>query len=59
MTILPTDLRVRVSRRIHDEFENGREYYELDGRQIRLPRAHYPQPSSEMLDWHSQAKFRG
>ena len=59
MTVTPTDLRVRVSRRIHDEFENGREYYELDGRPIRLPRAHYPQPSSEMLDWHSQARFRG
>ena len=26
MTVTPDDLRVRVSRRIHDEFENGREY---------------------------------
>jgi putative restriction endonuclease len=27
MTVTPDDLRVRVSRRIHEEFENGREYY--------------------------------
>lgn len=59
LTITPTDLRVRVSRRIHEEFENGHEYYALEGRQVRLPQAPYPQPSREMLDWHSQALFRG
>ncbi len=59
LTVMPMDLRVRVSKRIHEEFENGREYYELDGRQVRLPQAPYPQPSNEMLDWHSQMVFRG
>ena len=59
LTVTPSDLRVRVSRRIHDEFENGRDYYALDGRQVRLPQAPYPQPSGEMLDWHSQIVFRG
>lgn len=59
LTVTPTDLRVRVSKRIHEEFENGRDYYALDGRQVRLPQTPYPQPSGEMLDWHSQAVFRG
>ena len=59
LTVSPADLRVNVSRRIHDEFENGREYYALDGRQLRLPKSPNPQPSREMLDWHSQVVFRG
>jgi putative restriction endonuclease len=58
MTVTPEDLRVRVSRRIHEEFENGREYYELDGRPIRLPQAAFEQPSLEMLGWHAEAIFR-
>jgi putative restriction endonuclease len=59
LTVDPADLRVHVSRRIHDEFENGRDYYALEGRELRLPRPSYPQPSTEMLDWHSQVVFRG
>ena len=59
LTVTPTDLRVHVSRRIHDEYENGREYYALDGRQVRLPQAPYPPPAQEMLDWHAQTIFRG
>jgi putative restriction endonuclease len=58
LTVTPDDLRVRVSRRIHEEFENGREYYELDGFHIRLPQAAFDQPSREMLSWHAEAVFR-
>ncbi len=58
MTVTPGDYRVRISKRIHDEFDNGREYYALDGRQIREPQPPYPKPSSEALDWHSQVVFR-
>jgi putative restriction endonuclease len=59
LTVTSTDLRVRVSRRIHEEFENGRDYYALDGRVVRPPQALYPPPSREMLDWHAEALFRG
>jgi putative restriction endonuclease len=59
LTVTPGDLRVRVSRRIHEEFANGREYYALDGREVRLPQSLYPSPSREMLAWHAQAVFRG
>jgi len=58
LTVTPDDLRVRVSRRIHEEFENGREYYELDGCPIRLPQAAFEQPSREMLSWHGESVFR-
>ena len=54
----PDDLRVHVSRRIHEEFDNGREYHELDGCPIRLPRAAFEQPWREMLSWHGEAAFR-
>lgn len=58
LTVTPTDLRVQVSRRIHDEYANGREYYALDGRQVRLPQTPYPRPSEEMLAWHAETVFR-
>ncbi len=59
MTVDPADLRVNVSRRIHEEFENGHDYYALQGRELRLPAASYPQPSRDMLNWHAQTVFRG
>lgn len=58
LTVAPGDLRIRISRRIHDEFENGRDYYALDGREIRAPRAPFPPPSPEMLEWHADTVFR-
>jgi putative restriction endonuclease len=57
VTVTP-DLRFRVSRRIHDEFENGREYYALDGKLIRTPVAASLRPQTEMLDWHANTVFR-
>ena len=36
VTVAP-DLKVHVSQRIRKEFENGHEYYALEGRQISSP----------------------
>ena len=58
VTVTP-DLRMHVSRRIHDEFENGRDYYAFDGRPIREPRDPGLAPAGEMLDWHASTVFRG
>lgn len=53
------DLRLLVSRTIRDEFENGRDYYAMAGKQIRLPAAGNPPPSREYLEWHADTVFRG
>jgi putative restriction endonuclease len=52
------DLTVHGSRRIHDEFENGRHYYALQGRQIRPPARGNPPPAREYLEWHTDTVFR-
>jgi putative restriction endonuclease len=52
------DLRVRVSRRIRDQYENGREYYWYDGRELVNPPAMVSDhPSAEFLRWHNQHRF--
>jgi putative restriction endonuclease len=51
-------LRVEVSRRIREEFENGRDYYVMHGREIQLPRRPFGRPSADMLRWHNDEVFR-
>jgi putative restriction endonuclease len=52
ITITPT-LEVEVSRRIKEEFENGRDYYRHHGNTIRLPANPMDRPSAEFLEWHN------
>lgn len=58
VTVAP-DLTFLVSRRIREDFENGRDYYALDGRQIAAPPATESRPSLEYLEWHANSVFRG
>lgn len=58
VTITP-DHRFRVSRRIKEEFDNGKEYYAMDGRPLWLPSDPATQPNKEFLSWHSEARFMG
>jgi putative restriction endonuclease len=53
------DYRVRVSRRLKDEFDNGEIYYPLERREIRLPAAEAGRPRREFLEWHADTVFRG
>jgi len=47
------DFHVKVSRRIREEFENGRDYYALDGHALAvLPQRESARPASEFLKWH-------
>lgn len=48
-----------MSRRIREEFQNGRDYYALDGTTVRLPAPPNPPPSREFLEWHGDARFLG
>jgi putative restriction endonuclease len=53
-------LHVEVSRRIKEEFSNGREYYALHGRPLAaLPDGLNERPSSEFLRWHNTNKYLG
>lgn len=52
-------MELRVSRRIREEFENGRDYYALEGASVRLPAPPSPPPSAEYLEWHGDVVFRG
>ena len=58
LTVTPK-FQIEVSRRIRDEFENGRDYYALDGRTIALPTNEKDRPSTSLLEWHAGSVFRG
>lgn len=53
ITVDADQLKVVVSDRIREEFENGRDYYQLHGRAIRLPRETSNLPSREYLAFHN------
>jgi putative restriction endonuclease len=57
VTVTP-DLRFEVSRRLKDEFDNGRTYYDLAGRALVVPIAQSSRPSPEALRWHAENVFR-
>lgn len=58
VTITP-EYRLQVSRRIREEFENGRDYYALSGQRIRLPGPRDAHPDPALLDWHNHHVFHG
>jgi putative restriction endonuclease len=58
VTVTP-ELHFEVSRRIKEEFENGRHYYAMHGQLIRPPKQTWPQPDSAALRWHNEHCFKG
>ena len=58
VTVTP-DLDFEVSRRIKEEFENGRHYYALHGQRISAPRNASERPDPDALTWHNAHCFRG
>jgi putative restriction endonuclease len=48
---------LEVSRRIREEFENGRDYYALHGTKLRLPQNTDSWPKPEYLKWHNENVF--
>ena len=58
VTVTP-DLHFEVSRRIREEFDNGRDYYALHGREILPPKDIDQQPDPAILAWHNERCFRG
>jgi putative restriction endonuclease len=56
VTVTPAR-RFEVSRRIRDEFENGRDYYAMHGNAIRVPNRSELQPDADALRWHNENVF--
>lgn len=58
ITVTPS-LSVEVSRKIKEEYENGRDYYRLHGGNIRIPLDPMNMPSKDFLQWHNENVYRG
>ncbi len=58
LVTVQSDFRVHVSSQIRERYENGRDYYALEGRVIRLPTNEHERPLREYLDHHSSSIFQ-
>lgn len=59
MTITP-DLYIEVSKHLHDDYGNGKDYYKYHGNKLLiLPEYIADQPSAQYLSWHNESCFRG
>lgn len=51
---------IEVSRRIKEEFSNGRDYYALHGKKlVVIPSALNDQPPAQLLQWHNENVYLG
>lgn len=53
------DYQFVVSDRLRDDYSNGRSYYPLRERTIRLPASVAERPDPALLEWHLEHVFRG
>lgn len=51
--------RFEVSTRIHDDFNNGKEYYKLNGAKLYLPKNEIERPAQEFISWHNEEVYKG
>ena len=58
VTVTP-DLRVEVSKRLREDFQNGRTYYPFHGKPVTIPTTPEHRPRPDFLEWHNLEKFRG
>jgi len=54
------DLKLEVSKQIHEEFDNGKMYYSFHGQLLSvLPDSGSERPAMEYIDWHNSQRFLG
>lgn len=58
VTVSP-DMKFEVSKKIREEFDNGRHYYALHGSEIVLPAEPNRRPDQSALTWHNEHRFKG
>lgn len=56
VTVTP-DHRFVVSQRLAKEWENGKAYYAMSGREIALPKSVNDHPDPGLLRWHNENVF--
>lgn len=57
---ITTDFRIDVSKRLHDDYGNGKEYYKYHGQSLLvLPDRIDQRPAREYLEWHNENVFLG
>ncbi len=53
------DMRIEISNRIKEEFENGKEYYRFHGQNLNvMPERDMDKPSAQFIDWHNSNIFK-
>jgi putative restriction endonuclease len=57
VTVSP-EFRFEVSGRIREDYENGRDYYALHGREVAVPDDPILRPSLRALEWHNNERFQ-
>jgi putative restriction endonuclease len=58
LTVDPDKKTIVVSRRIREEYENGRDYYALHGQALAQPQNPSALPSIDSLSYHAAEVFR-
>ena len=58
VTVTPK-FQFEVSRRIREEFDNGKHYYALHGQRIFVPESVSQRPDAAALSWHNEHCFKG
>ncbi len=56
VTITP-DLEFEVSGRLREEYENGRTYYDMQGKKVLAPANQAERPDRALLRWHNEKVF--
>jgi len=56
---ITNDFHFEVSRRIREEFENGRDYYALNGNKLNVPAKPVYRPALEFITWHNENIYLG
>jgi putative restriction endonuclease len=58
LTVTP-ELKVEVSKRIREEFDNGKDYYAMAGTKLWVPPETERRPNPEFLRWHNEGRYLG
>lgn len=54
------DYKIEVSRRLNEDFGNGKDYYKHHGEKLLiLPEKEIQRPSREFIEWHNEHVYKG